>query len=176
MNRRCGSCTACCKILPVVELNKPALTRCAHQRHGKGCTIYPDRPMSCRLWSCLWLSDEATARLSRPDISHYVIDPVPDYVTAQKDDGTSEDWPVMQIWVDERHPHAHRDPALREMLDTFQVMAIVRTGSEQAFLLVPPSKNPAGVWVEQRSNVNLDRVRDPRKTAAAWAALTPPSS
>jgi hypothetical protein len=120
--------------------------------------------------------DEATAKLSRPDISHYVIDPVPDYVTAQKDDGTSEDWPVMQIWVDERHPEAHRDPALRAMLDKFAVMSIVRLGSDQAFLLVPPSKHPEGRWEERTSNVNMERVRDPRKTEAAWAALTPPSS
>lgn len=169
--RQCGGCTACCKILPVVELGKPALTRCDHQRHGKGCTIYERRPPSCRLWSCLWLTDEQTGNLSRPDRSHYVIDPVPDYVTAQKDDGTAEDWPVMQIWVDERHPDAHRDPALRAMLDRFEIMAIVRTGSDQAFLLVPPSKNPAGEWVEQRSNVNMERQRDPGRTARAWEAL-----
>lgn len=170
--RKCGECTACCKILPVVELSKPALTRCKHQRHGKGCAIYDQRPLSCRLWSCLWLTDPQTADLSRPDRSHYVIDPVPDYVTAMKDDGTQEDWPVMQIWVDERHPDAHHDPALRAMLDKFEVMAIVRTGSDAAFLLVPPSKNPAGVWVEQRSNVNMERKRDPERTARAWRALS----
>jgi hypothetical protein len=172
MNRSCGDCTACCRILPVPEIDKPALTRCAHQRHGKGCSIYDKRPMSCRLWSCLWLTDEATSDLSRPDRSHYVLDPVPDYVTATYDDQPSQDWPVMQIWVDERHPDAHRDPALRAMLDKFMVMSIVRTGSDAAFLLCPPSRHPEGIWEERRSNVNMDRVRDPERTAAAWKALS----
>lgn len=170
--RRCGHCTACCKILPVPEVGKPALTRCQHQRHGKGCAIYADRPLSCRLWSCLWLTtDAATAELSRPDRSHYVIDPVPDYVTATHEDGRLEDHPVMQIWVDERYPDAHRDPALRAMLDRLGVLSLVRTGSDRAFLLVPPSRNADGVWEERTSNVNMERVRDPDRTARAWQAF-----
>jgi len=32
MNRTCGGCTLCCKLLPVRELKKPANTRCQHQR------------------------------------------------------------------------------------------------------------------------------------------------
>jgi len=38
--RVCGSCSLCCKLLPIPPLNKPAGKRCDYQRHGKGCTIY----------------------------------------------------------------------------------------------------------------------------------------
>jgi hypothetical protein len=51
--RICGECTACCTVLGVVELNKPAYTTC---RHDCGrCAIYESRPKTCRIWSCGWL-------------------------------------------------------------------------------------------------------------------------
>ncbi|HUQ69252.1 MAG TPA: hypothetical protein VM165_07010 [Planctomycetaceae bacterium] len=65
--RSCGSCTACCAVLAVVELRKPMRCACPHQAHD-GCRIYADRPASCRQFNCLWLrgglpADEAW----RPD-------------------------------------------------------------------------------------------------------------
>lgn len=49
----CGNCTLCCKVLAVPELEKPADVPCKHI--GKGCSIYEDRPQSCRDVECLWL-------------------------------------------------------------------------------------------------------------------------
>jgi hypothetical protein len=43
----------------VAELNKPINTWCRHARPGTGgCSIYPDRPTSCRAFTCGWLSEE----------------------------------------------------------------------------------------------------------------------
>ena len=53
-SRNCGSCTACCTILGVAELNKPNYTPCLHECKA-GCAIYSTRPVSCRVWSCNWL-------------------------------------------------------------------------------------------------------------------------
>ena len=39
MTRQCGSCTLCCKLIPVEELHKAAGQRCQHVRAGKGCSI-----------------------------------------------------------------------------------------------------------------------------------------
>ena len=77
--RRCGECTLCCKLLPVVELKKKANTPCQFQRSGKGCTVHGTRkqPTSCAIWSCRWLMNEDADELARPDRSHYVIDPSP---------------------------------------------------------------------------------------------------
>ena len=55
MNRHCGGCTLCCKLIPVEELHKAAGQRCKHQITGKGCRIYERRPTSCREWTCLWI-------------------------------------------------------------------------------------------------------------------------
>ena len=45
MHSRDG-CTACCKILKIRELNKPANTWCKHCNIGVGCGIYDSRPES----------------------------------------------------------------------------------------------------------------------------------
>jgi hypothetical protein len=45
--RTCGTCSLCCKLPYVSELNKPIDPWCKHAspgREGGGCLIYPDRP------------------------------------------------------------------------------------------------------------------------------------
>jgi hypothetical protein len=56
--RICGTCTLCCKLLPVPSLQKLAGERCKHQRAFKGCAIYKDRPWACRTLACRWLADD----------------------------------------------------------------------------------------------------------------------
>ena len=57
--RICGTCSLCCKLPYVAELKKPIDTWCRHARPGNGgCSIYRDRPTSCRGFICGWLSDE----------------------------------------------------------------------------------------------------------------------
>lgn len=53
--RQCGSCTLCCKVLEVTDLNKPVNTVCKHAPGGGGCEIYEHRPRQCRSFSCGWL-------------------------------------------------------------------------------------------------------------------------
>jgi hypothetical protein len=57
--RECGSCSLCCKLLSIRELDKPIDTWCQHCRPGKGgCSIYANRPAECRSFECGWLADE----------------------------------------------------------------------------------------------------------------------
>jgi hypothetical protein len=154
MQRQCGDCQLCCKLLPVADavLTKAAGSRCHHQAHHVGCRVYGGAamPSSCRLWNCAWLVDDDAAGLRRPDRSHYVIDVSPDFVTLQPNDGgPASQMPVLQIWIDPNHPDAHRDPALRDMLDRQHVAALVRSNSSDAFLLVPPSVAADSQWHEQ---------------------------
>lgn len=144
--RRCGDCTACCKLLPMLttdnkrtrnaaaamieagvanvrefghmldEFDKPAGCRCPHQRRGKGCVVYARRPFGCRMWNCRWLINDGTNALARPDRAHYVIDTLPDFVTIPANDGTRQRIMVIQIWLDPDYPEAHRDPKLRAFL------------------------------------------------------------
>jgi hypothetical protein len=55
--RTCGTCSLCCKLPYVRELNKSIDTWCKHASPGRGgCLIYPDRPSSCCGFICGWLS------------------------------------------------------------------------------------------------------------------------
>lgn len=77
-SRSCSSCTACCHTLAIDELNKPALTPCAHQRSSPegSCGIYTHRPGSCRDFQCLWLRGLIhTADAHRPDRSGLLLIP-----------------------------------------------------------------------------------------------------
>lgn len=149
--RRCNECTLCCKLLPVRELKKGANEVCEFQRSGKGCTVYRGRPFprSCGLWSCVWLLDES-APLPRPDRSHYVIDPSPEYIEVN-----GEPVPVVQVWNDPKFPHAHRDPALRawlsELYDAKGYFALVRYDSTKALVLLPPQSTGLADWHEHTS-------------------------
>ncbi len=72
-SRQCGLCTACCTVMQVSDIQKPAGQRCRHA--GKGCGIYDDRPQSCRGFTCLWLADVASVLSAehRPDLIGLVL-------------------------------------------------------------------------------------------------------
>lgn len=150
-HRQCGTCTLCCKLLPTKEINKPANTRCEHQRHT-GCAIYAKRPTSCALFSCRWLLNDDTDRLRRPDRSRYVIDLVPDFVEIVHNE-TGEKTPieVVQVWCDPHERDAWRDPELLAYLDRRGAQGkagIIRWSSTEAMTLFPPSMSSDGEWHE----------------------------
>lgn len=148
--RACGSCTLCCKLVPVEELGKLAGQRCLHQRHGKGCSIYERRPLSCREWSCMWLTGSENGKpldLSRPDHAGYVIDTVPDIVRATNNEtGEVTQITVLQIWVDPARPEAWRDPALLAMLERGGIVGLVRFDSSRGLTVWPPTAVTDGRW------------------------------
>ena len=75
--RSCDSCTACCKIMKIRELNKPDNTWCQHCKIGVGCGNYDARPESCRVFECVWLQTQRGGKPLaldlRPDKSRVVI-------------------------------------------------------------------------------------------------------
>ena len=153
--RSCGKCSLCCKLLPIpVPLNKPAGSRCQFQKASKGCSIYPRRPMACKTWSCRWLSDPLAQGLKRPDRTHYVVDFSYGTATSTNEQtGVSTPVSMLQVWVDPAFRDAHRDPDLRTylamMAEKWQVGAIIRYGTQEAFLLLAPALTD-GTWVERR--------------------------
>jgi hypothetical protein len=73
----CGTCTMCCKVMGVSELDKPKNTQCEHCAIGKGCKIYDDRPVSCKEFRCIWLQSQtlhaAMDLKMRPDKSKVIL-------------------------------------------------------------------------------------------------------
>jgi hypothetical protein len=65
--RECGTCTACCTVLAIAELQKPARWACSHLACDC-CGIYDQRPKSCRDFNCAWLRGAISGDESwRPD-------------------------------------------------------------------------------------------------------------
>lgn len=97
-DRECGECTMCCKVLDVdhtvgtpewreaaakrhgeplpddmMEMfSKPGGQWCQHADRSVGCTVYPKRPLVCRLFKCLWLMDIGHEE-HRPDRSKVIL-------------------------------------------------------------------------------------------------------
>lgn len=74
--RDCGPCSACCTVLRVDELSKPAGHDCRHQRgapDGAGCGIHAERPSVCRGYHCLWLQGGLEDG-DRPDRTGGIVD------------------------------------------------------------------------------------------------------
>jgi hypothetical protein len=157
--RVCGSCSLCCKLLPIPgpPLHKPAGVRCQHQRTGKGCTVYADRPMACRVFACRWLADLETAGMPRPDRCHYVIDLTGDYVELVHDTGERQKVGVVQVWVDPAFPDAWRAPELRAYMlriaIDYRMATIIRFSSRDALTVFPPPLATDGQWHEQRGGI-----------------------
>lgn len=152
--RQCGDCQLCCRLLAVRPLNKLAGQRCVHQKFKVGCKVYgtATMPNECTLWSCVWLFGGDTDGLARPDRAHFVVDIVPDFVTAvDNETGVETLIPVVQVWIDPAYPDAHRDPSLRAYLDRRGrdgFAAIIRYNETDAITLFPPSLSTDGQWHE----------------------------
>jgi uncharacterized protein len=71
--KSCGSCTACCKIPAVDELQKPAGVYCPHCAVGQGCKIYQRRPGECRKFMCGWILNSHLGPDLKPDKCHVVL-------------------------------------------------------------------------------------------------------
>jgi len=65
--KACGECSFCCKVLEIVEFEKPAGLWCEHCQKSGGCGVYETRPGVCRDYECLWKGDRALGAQLRPD-------------------------------------------------------------------------------------------------------------
>ena len=63
----------CCKVIRIVELEKPAGVWCRHALPGHGCSIYADRPTPCEVFRCLWLHDPQTPEALKPEHAKVVL-------------------------------------------------------------------------------------------------------
>lgn len=76
--RTCGTCSLCCKVLPVPELAKKAGQWCSHVVQGRGCAIHPTRPGQCRTFSCRWLENMGLGPEWKPERAKFVLYAEPD--------------------------------------------------------------------------------------------------
>jgi hypothetical protein len=116
----------------IVELDKPRNVWCDHAMPGRGCAIYEQRPDSCRVFSCLWLLDEALGEHWKPEKSKLVI--VPDGDTG-----------ATRVYVDAAAPDAwKKEPYFSSLLDFMQKglaegrLLFINVGNRHGLLLPDP--------------------------------------
>lgn len=71
--RDCGTCSMCCKVFRVVEVDKAAGQWCRHIVQGRGCGIHETRPSVCRTFFCYWLQKDGLGPEWKPDRAKFVI-------------------------------------------------------------------------------------------------------
>lgn len=90
--RECGSCSLCCKVLRIAELDKPKDAWCPNFKTGAGCTIYADRPPSCRSFNCRWLVDPALGPEWKPSLCKMVLDTRESFLVVHVDPAATRPW------------------------------------------------------------------------------------
>jgi len=151
--RKCGDCQLCCKLMPVADfqLIKKAGVRCQYQKHGVGCKLHGRRnmPASCRIWNCRWLANTDTHDLPRPDRAHYVIDPMPDFVTIRDNDtGNEVEIQIIQIWLEPGYFKALDTDSFRTYLNRQGIAALVRLDERRSYVIAPPSMSGRDHWIQ----------------------------
>src|SRR5579864_223479 len=92
--RTCGSCSLCCKLLRIEELEKPVGTWCNHCASGRGgCAIYDQRPRECRTFYCSWLVTPQLGPEWRPMTAKMLIlQETPRQIAVYVDTGSPTAW------------------------------------------------------------------------------------
>lgn len=154
--RSCGSCTLCCKIFGVPELNKPAGQWCPHcdvtGSSGGGCRIHATRPEMCRAFVCGWLVDTQFGEGWKPERSKIVLMYDPNR-------------PRIVAFVDPARPLAWRAPPFyeklkelsRKVLPDGQVIVML---NGRTTVVLPNKEVELGV-VEDGANIVIARTRLP---------------
>lgn len=70
-DRECGTCSVCCMLPQITELDKPVNVPCQHLKSDLTvigqCSIYERRPGSCSNFECLWRQGHIGGEAHRPD-------------------------------------------------------------------------------------------------------------
>lgn len=120
-SRNCGSCTLCCKLFPVPELEKPAGRWCVHIVQGKGCGIHTNRPHVCRAFWCQWIENPDLGPEWKPERARFVLSIYP---------GTQS----LAVTVDPASPGAWRADAYLPSLRRWAAAALA--AGEQVLVFV----------------------------------------
>jgi hypothetical protein len=92
--RECGSCTLCCKVYHVPEIDKVAGKWCTHCKPGKGCAIHDTLPRQCADFNCLWRTEETLTPAWKPERAKMVLSIFPQngFIYVQVDPGAPSAW------------------------------------------------------------------------------------
>jgi uncharacterized protein len=90
--RSCGTCSLCCILPEIDELDKPANEPCRHCLSGGGCVAYETRPATCRDFYCLWRTDASLGAEWEPVVSGMMLYAQGPQLTVLVDPAHPEGW------------------------------------------------------------------------------------
>ncbi len=143
----CDGCAECCK-LGIPELKKEAGPWCRYVHHGdyhiKSCSIYAERPPSCRSFMCLWLLSQERADKyqpeMRPDRCHVVLvmDAFANHNLSRRGER------VLIAHCDPKYPKAWRRGLIKQAIENFLRLGgtVLVTIGKQGVL-----KRPGQGWI-----------------------------
>jgi len=76
--RNCGDCVLCCYFTSPPEIKKSEGEWCKYCIKIEGCSIYENRPESCKNFNCLWKKQVQIPESLRPDKCGVMFE-LPDY-------------------------------------------------------------------------------------------------
>jgi hypothetical protein len=131
VNRECGDCSACCKLLEVGregdEFRKPQGIWCPLIRDDKrGCTVHAALPKSCANFKCAWLSGGLRDQ-DRPDRARIVVSleqSVGDKITDRSGRVVMRETPVWCVY--EREPGAAWGKRARWVMDQLAKLTVLQ--------------------------------------------------
>jgi len=154
---KCGTCTACCRVYAIPELNKRAGPWCTHCDVGKGCKIYDGRPKLCVDFKCLWLQSheqpKPMADELRPDRCKVVFSPV------MNDDMSTAGEMTAAITMP-NSSDAWRKGAARKLIDT-----MVRNGLR---VIIGPPGTTTKTLVDRRGEREV-KMTEPDENGMQWS-------
>ena len=71
--RECGSCSMCCKVFRIADVDSPSAQWCRHIVHGRGCGIHATRPSVCRTFFCHYLRNPNLGPEWKPDRAKFIL-------------------------------------------------------------------------------------------------------
>lgn len=153
---RCGSCSMCCKLMGIKELNKPAGEWCQHVCKGKGCSIYEDRPLSCVEYKCLWL-------MSQDEEFKWPIEARPDKSKVVLSLNTQENGSETVV--------AHVDPNHPDAWEKGIVYELIKIATQVGRVVIGLGLQNEKIMLERKGDVILKskiRMTDPDENGVQW--------
>jgi hypothetical protein len=178
--RSCGSCTLCCKVFAVPEVESPRSILCKHCVPNKGCSIHSSRPAICRQFFCNWLLIDTLGPEWQPERSKIVLQSV---VVADGHQGLS-------VHADPDYPESWRQPpyytqikgwaakAAQHTKQTGPIYFVVAEVDLRKFLILPDRdvdlgefKDNEQIEIERRSFNGRIEIGARKKTSLAFRAV-----
>ncbi len=161
--RSCGSCSLCCKVLPVPELDKPAGHWCTHAKRGSGCTVHAERPQTCRRFFCSWMLDPALGPEWKPETARFVLaaDQAHQALIVMVDPGMPLAWKRAPYHAGLRQLSARLFAEDRRLLVNVRGHITVVLPDRDVSLGIPPRAAEIAIWREGTSyGAKLQPPRD----------------